>query len=79
MAGRRVEEFFRIVWGQGVIRTRMEREGAVLLAFTVQFEVWTGDTWRPAVRYDSAHGYPHRDVLDWEGRGCPLGDRQNLA
>ena len=68
MAGRRVEEFNRIVWRQGTIRTRMERENGGLRAFTVQLEVWTGDDWRPAVRYDSAHGHAHRDTLDWDGR-----------
>lgn len=39
----------------------------VVAAFTAQYEVWADDAWRPAVRYDSAHGRPHRDTLDWSG------------
>ena len=65
---RRSEEFIRIVWGHGAIRTRMVRVGHEVRSFTVQFEVWTGADWRPAVRYDSAHGHAHRDTLDWDGR-----------
>jgi len=38
-----------------------------IAAFTAQYEVWADDAWRPAVRYDSAHGRPHRDTLDWSG------------
>jgi hypothetical protein len=33
-----------------------------------QLECWIDGRWRPAVRYDTAHGGAHRDVLDWFGR-----------
>jgi YD repeat-containing protein len=34
----------------------------------VQFETWRAERWTPVVRYDSAHGQPHRDTLDEDGR-----------
>ena len=68
MPEQRDSEHFRDVPDQGTIRTRMRRRGAVVVAFTVQFKVWTDGAWRPAVRYDAAHGHAHRDILDWDGR-----------
>lgn len=37
-------------------------------AFTVQLEVFSHGRWQPAVRYDSAHGYAHRDRYFLDGR-----------
>lgn len=34
-----------------------------ILKFTVQFETKIGDHWYPVVRYDTAHGYVHRDLM----------------
>ena len=34
-----------------------------VFAFTVQLECFIEDEWRPIVRYDTAHGFAHRDVL----------------
>ena len=36
--------------------------------FTMQYEAVIDGRTYPVVRYDSAHGYPHRDLLDVEGR-----------
>ncbi len=40
---------------------RLER--GKIVRFRVQYEAWIGDEWRSVVRYDTAHGYPHRDLL----------------
>lgn len=40
---------------------RLER--GQIVRFCVQYEAWIQDEWRPIVRYDTAHGYPHRDLL----------------
>jgi hypothetical protein len=45
----------------------VERPRSVV-AFTVQYETIIDGTIYPVVRYDSAHGYPHRDTLDSEAR-----------
>lgn len=31
--------------------------------FCVQYEAFIDEQWRPIVRYDTVHGFPHRDVL----------------
>lgn len=61
------EEYFRTVNGDAV-RVEMMREGNRVVAFTAQGELWDGAGWRSVVRYDTAHGRPHCDVLDWAGR-----------
>lgn len=65
------------------IRVRRTTERGQTLAFTVQYEPWVDGAHRPAVRYDTAHGFAHRDILDWDGvavkdRGSGLG-RRGLA
>lgn len=35
------------------------KQGEVLI-FTVQLEIFVDGVWRPAIRYDSAHGFAHR-------------------
>jgi len=44
-------------------------------AFTVQLEVLLEDQWTPVVRYDTAHGFAHRDLYTKDGRQLktPLG------
>ncbi len=32
-------------------------------AFSVQYEVLYENDWKPVVRYDTAHGYAHKDLL----------------
>ncbi len=36
--------------------------------FAVQYEAVFEGTTYPVIRWDTAHGYVHRDTLDWEGR-----------
>jgi len=35
--------------------------------FRVQLETLIGEEWMPVVRYDTAHGFVHRDLLDRRG------------
>lgn len=46
----------RHVWDQGHI-----------VRFIVQYETFIINRWYPVVRYDSAHGQPHRDLLHPDG------------
>jgi hypothetical protein len=39
-----------------------------VVAFTAQYETIVDGKVYPVIRYDSAHGYPHRDTLDAEGQ-----------
>lgn len=38
-------------------------EKGQVIIFRVQYEAFLDGEWRPIVRYDTAHGFPHRDVL----------------
>ncbi len=42
-------------------------EDGRIVAFVIQYEVWIDGAWYPVVRYDTAHGYPHRDILHLDG------------
>jgi hypothetical protein len=65
----RVEEYFDTFTPDGdAVRVRVARTDGRVTWFVVQYEIFLVDRWRPVVRDDSAHGRPHRDVLDWEGR-----------
>jgi len=35
--------------------------------FAVQYEIRLGGEWRPVVRYDTAHGFAHRDLFSEKG------------
>jgi hypothetical protein len=36
--------------------------------FKVQYETQVAGRWLPVVRYDTRHGFAHRDLLDQRGR-----------
>ena len=42
-------------------------EGGAITNFVIQYEAKIDDEWRTIVRYDTAHGYPHKDVLHPDG------------
>jgi hypothetical protein len=35
--------------------------------FVIQYEAFIGGKWYPIVRYDTAHGRPHKDILHRDG------------
>lgn len=50
------------------LRYRINPEQGHIRAFVIQLEIEIDDQLYPVVRYDSAHGQPHRDTLDATGR-----------
>ena len=38
-------------------------KGSEIVEFRIQLEILVADEWYPIVRYDTAHGKPHRDIL----------------
>ena len=42
-------------------------EGAKVTGFVVQYEIFIEDEWMPVVRYDTAHGYAHKDLMNPDG------------
>jgi hypothetical protein len=64
------KEFFKLLDAEGAVRLRMRvgtTAGKVADVF-VQLEVLVAGEWYVVVRYDTAHGFPHRDVVDAAGR-----------
>lgn len=54
--------------GTDFIRVRMRVERGDLVRFMAQYEAVIAVRVYGVVRYDTAHGAPHRDTLDWQGR-----------
>lgn len=50
-----------------MLRIRFVRDGKSIIRFTVQYESQFEGSLHSVVRYDTAHGSPHRDILDWDG------------
>ncbi len=38
-----------------------------VMKFMVQYETFVEGVWRPVVRYDTAHGFPHVDKIHSDG------------
>ncbi len=38
-----------------------------VVEFTVQYETLINDKWYPVVRYDTFHGFPHKDIINPDG------------
>ncbi len=38
-----------------------------IIKFVVQYETKVQDRWVPVIRYDTAHGFAHKDILNPDG------------
>lgn len=43
-------------------------KGKKIIEFRIQLEILVDEDWYPVVRYDTAHGKAHRDILDPDGK-----------
>ena len=50
------------------VEVRVQTEGKEVLNFAVQYLATIDATWHPVVRFDTAHGGPHIDILSPAGR-----------
>jgi hypothetical protein len=50
-----------------VIRVRMTRVNKRVIGYVAQYEALIEGEFRPVVRFNGSHGFPHRDLLDWSG------------
>ena len=50
------------------LRVRASRIGPEIVAFAVQYEAYLRGRWHPIVRFDTAHGFAHRDLMHPDGR-----------
>lgn len=49
------------------LRVQAYKEKNKILEFVVQYEAKILDKWYPVVRYDTRHGFAHRDLLHPDG------------
>ena len=49
-------------------RTRHSRIGGKVTEFIVQYELFVEGKWHQVVRYDTSHGYAHKDLMHANGR-----------
>ncbi|MFH1953982.1 MAG: hypothetical protein ABIL06_20485 [Pseudomonadota bacterium] len=49
-------------------RIRHERIEGKVVRFMVQYEILVKGQWHPVVRYDTSHGFAHRDLMHPDGR-----------
>lgn len=49
------------------ILVHLEREGSTVVKFSVQYRAWIQGEWQPIVRFDTAHGYAHKDICYPDG------------
>jgi hypothetical protein len=60
--------FRRLLDDKNVVRVSFVTERNRVLRFVVQLECRFNGEWEPVVRYDTAHGFAHRDVLHPSGK-----------
>ncbi|HEY7034776.1 MAG TPA: hypothetical protein VH482_25780 [Thermomicrobiales bacterium] len=68
--------------GHNRMRVRVRSEHRVVVRFSVQYETDLDGTTYPVVRYDTAHGFAHRDLLDRAGHNVDklyLGDESRFG
>ena len=68
MAQVRIEEFVARLNTDCRRRHKHSHYKGKVISFSVQVEVRYKDRWYPVVRYDTAHGFAHRDFLHPDGR-----------
>ena len=49
------------------LRVTADKERGRILGFTVQYEAKIRGKWHPIVRYDTTHGFAHKDIIHPNG------------
>lgn len=57
-----IKEFFQWLSGTDRLRIRFETERGRVTMLVVQYETLISNKWEPIMRYDTAHGYLHKDL-----------------
>jgi len=47
------------------LRISAQKEKSKVIKFVVQYEAFIGEKWKPIVRYDTSHGFSHKDIIHW--------------
>jgi len=63
------ERDYMYEFAEGIrLRARFLHSRGFITKFLIQLEKRLEDDWQPVIRYDNAHGQPHMDILDRNGR-----------
>ncbi|MBT3878603.1 MAG: hypothetical protein HOI47_28650 [Candidatus Scalindua sp.] len=54
------------------LRVYAQKEKSIILEFVVQYEARISAKWRQIVRYDTAHGFAHKDIMKADGETIKL-------
>jgi hypothetical protein len=49
------------------LRVYAQKDKGAILEFVVQYEALISREWQPIVRYDTAHGFAHKDIMKPDG------------
>jgi hypothetical protein len=49
------------------IRVTVQKEKGEIIKFVVQYEALIQGKWHPVVRYDTSHGFAHKDLIHPDG------------
>ena len=59
--------YVQMVTSRDRIRVRFKKDRGKITAFVVQYETFVKGQWSAVIRYDTAHGRPHTDVINPDG------------
>ena len=59
--------YVQVVGPRDRIRVQFRKDRGKILEFVVQYETLVMGEWKVVVRYDTAHGQPHTDVIRPDG------------
>ena len=63
----KIVEYLAPLGTEGRRRVRHVRLRGQVIEFLVQYEIRIAGEWYPVVRYDTAHGFAHKDILHPDG------------
>ncbi len=63
----KIVEYITPLGSDGRRRIRHVRIGGNIIEFVVQYELIIKSEWYPVIRYDTSHGFAHKDMLSYKG------------
>jgi len=62
-----IEYIFYLLEESDRLRVIARKDKGDIMEFVVQYEALISGQWKPVVRYDTAHGFAHRDIIKANG------------
>jgi hypothetical protein len=66
MPEQKVEYVIRVGLSDRYRHLHVQERGKIVF-FRIQYETKIGKAWHPVVRYDTSHGFAHRDMMGFSG------------